>query len=111
MNIGIDITSNKRFDKFIDNERFLKRVLSQKEFIKYSNIQNKNSKKEFLAGRFSAKEAIIKSSSQPKLLSKISIENDSFGAPLVIYDGIEQKNIKISISHEKEYSTAVAIFL
>lgn len=102
MKIGCDIVENKRLldktDSFIDN------VLTVKEKQVYL-ARNKNV--EFLAGRFAAKEAIMKCLPNIKEVSFVDIEvlDDEQGKPHTNIENIED----ISISHEKEYTIAVAL--
>lgn len=101
MKIGCDIVENKRLlnksDKFIDL------VLTEKEKKLY-----KDKGIEFLAGRFAAKEAIKKClpNIEDYPLNSIEILNDNKGKPYTNIKGIED----ISISHEKEYTIAVALY-
>ncbi len=111
MNIGIDIARNDRFKKYINNNNFLTRVLSNWELKKFNSMNNQNSKIEFLAGRFSAKESIVKASNKELYFSKISIENTNTGKPMVIYDGVSLENVLISISHEREYTVSFSIII
>ena len=57
--VGIDIVENARIAKDAENESFLKRVLSANELAMTENMTPKR-KREFVAGRFACKEAIIK---------------------------------------------------
>ncbi len=109
MNIGTDITKNERFKKYLENEKFLKRVLSLWELKKYNSIQSDKSKIEFLAGRFSAKESIVKASDKQLLFTKISIENTSSGKPIVMYENNKLENVLITISHETDYTVTFSI--
>ncbi|MCH5167145.1 MAG: holo-ACP synthase [Erysipelotrichales bacterium] len=99
MQIGCDIVENKRL-KDID-QRFIDLVLTEKEKELYKTFGTN-----FLTGRFAAKEAIMKCLNNTKSLSFLDIEilKDKDGAPIC---NIE--SINISISHEKEYTFAVAI--
>lgn len=101
MKIGCDIVDNKRLvDK---SGKFIDVVLTEKEkeLYKIKGI-------EFLAGRFAAKEAIMKCLPNIEEYSFLDIEvlNDEKGKPYTNIDGIED----ISISHEKEYTIAVALY-
>lgn len=97
--IGCDITNIKRFvDKSDD---FVDKILSSNE--KKIYIQKSgNQKAEFLAGRFCAKEAIIKALPQGDKLAMPSIniyyQNKK---PVCIIPGFQ---IHISISHEKDFA-------
>ena len=101
MKIGCDIVENKRLiDK---SEKFINLVLTDKEKQLY-----KQKGLEFLSGRFAAKEAIMKCLPNTKEIKFTDIEilNDENGKPYSNVEGIED----ISISHEKEYTIAVALY-
>ena len=100
MKIGCDIVENKRFDNV--NEKFINLVLTNKEKELY-----KQRGKEFLQGRFAAKEAIMKCLPNTKELFFIDIEilADENDKPICNIEGIE-----VSISHEKSYTIAVALY-
>lgn len=103
--IGIDIVELDRIDCVSDG--FVKRVLSPEESNFYYSF-NENRKREYLGGRFAAKEAIIKclSDIEVPIMSEIIILNDSNGKPVVKYKNYK---IKVSISHEKHYACAIAM--
>ena len=109
MNIGIDIVDNKRIATKIKKVAFLKKILSEKELEKYNSIKNKQSRIEFAAGRFSAKEAIIKATNKSLLFHKLEIINSISGMPEVYYEEKRRKDIFLSISHERKTSVSVAI--
>lgn len=107
-NIGIDILENKRIEKSI-NDDFLNMTLTKKELEIYNSKKGKK-KLEFLCGRIACKEAIIKCLNEvanPHYL-ELEILNKENGAPYTVY---KNYNIKISISHEDNYTIAQAIFL
>jgi len=96
--VGVDIVEIKRIDfKIID------RVLSNEEkelFFNMSQIR----KREFLAGRFAIKEALFKAG----IHESFSILNVKYDENNSIY--LENyPNVKISISHEKEYAVGFAL--
>ena len=102
MKIGCDIVENKRLsDK---SENFIDKILTDKEKQLYKTRNNI----EFLAGRFAAKEAIMKClpNIEKYTFTDIEILNDEKGKPYCNIDDIED----ISISHEKEYTIAVALY-
>lgn len=102
--IGTDIT---RIDRFSDNYlKLAKRILTLKEYELFETYKNKERKVEFLAGRFAAKEAILKSLDKEINFSSIEILFNENGKPICNMDGYK---IHISISHEKEYAIAYAI--
>ena len=121
LGIGVDIIENKRIKKFIKNEKFKKRIYSSKE-LKLSTLSiNKTS---FFSKRFAAKEAFAKALGtgfrNDLKFKDIEIMNDKFGKPYysktkkitqIIKKAFKVKNFNcfLSISDEKEYSTAFTI--
>lgn len=99
MNIGCDIVENKRLKN--KKQSFINYVLTNKEQEEY---QKKGLP--YLTGRFAAKEAIMKCLKNTKELTYLDIEilNNKDGEPIT-----NIKNIKLSISHEKNYTIAVAL--
>lgn len=115
---GTDIIEIDRIKDAIEKEGFKKRVYTEKE-IEYCESKNVQ-KYQSYSGRFAAKEAIFKALSiliEDKYKIKwtdFEIINDEEGKPNVqintdIIDKSIIKNIDISISHCKEYATAVCI--
>lgn len=102
MNIGCDIVKNNRLIN--KNERFIDLILTENEKIEYKKVG-----KTYLFGRFAAKEAIMKALPNTKTYNFLDFEilSDSNGEPYCK----NYKNIKISISHEKDYTIAVAIVI
>lgn len=115
--IGLDIVQILRISQNIEKygDRFVIRILGHKELAIYNRRRNKDM---FLAGRFAAKEAIIKAlgtalSRRPPYRSLQVLPDDS-GAPQLVPDDTVREslgNLKlfISITHEKQYAAAVAI--
>jgi len=115
--VGIDIVEIKRIENDLDryNERFISRILSSKEQEMY-NLRS--DKIQFLAGRFAAKEAVIKClaeilQNRPPYVEMQILSNESGQPVLVCGELLKTKldNLKfyISISHEKNYATAIAV--
>lgn len=109
--IGTDIIEVSRIAKAIERwgEHFLNHVFTKDE-ITYC-MRHKFPAQNF-AGRFAAKEAVIKALTDTKNLqwTDIQIINDARGKP---HCSVTQKNLKqpihISISHTNNYATAFAI--
>lgn len=108
--IGIDIVELTRIEKSLDNPKFIKRILTEKEEEEFY-LLSANRKIEFLAGRFAAKEAFVKALGTG--ISKecgwhdIEITNDKRGRPLIQYNG--DKRYHLSISHSQTYAVAQVI--
>jgi holo-[acyl-carrier protein] synthase len=115
--IGIDIADVARFKRLLDcyGPRLVGRILGREE----ANIfARRRDRAPFLAGRFAAKEAVIKAlgkylSVRPSY-SQIEILNDQSGRPVVhLPEALNQQlsgiQIEISISHEQSYAIGLAI--
>ena len=121
LGIGIDIIDNKRIKTSIKNSKFKNRIYSSKE-LKQSTLSG--NKVNYFAKRFAAKEAFSKAlgTGFRKNLNYKDIEviNDKLGKPYYTKSKkitkLVQKNFKVnkfncflSISDEKDYSTAFTI--
>jgi holo-[acyl-carrier protein] synthase len=116
--IGIDIIEIDRIKKSVDGngDKFLEKVNTPSE-LKY--CLSKKNKYQHLAARFAAKEAIYKaiSSNWDSELSwqDMEIVNTPNGMPEVKFKGnlekflSKDKDLKISMSHSRDYVTCVAI--
>ena len=116
--IGLDIVDVKRIAADIDryNHKFLKRILSQGEL---ELLEQRKDRDMFVAGRFAAKEAIIKGLGfrliEKPALSSLDIVNDQTGRPEIhfpkhIRDQLGNVICLLSITHERSHAAAVAIF-
>lgn len=105
-NVGIDIVENDRIRKVIETG-FVQKVLSAEELERFEGFSEER-KVQFLAGRFAAKEAIIKALSDEEVpeMTDLNITSDPKGKPEIEYKDYE---IALSISHERNYSVAIAI--
>ena len=101
MNIGCDIVENKRLEN--KSKEFIDLVLTDKEKELY-----KENGHLFLCGRFACKEAIMKALPNTKKISMLDIEvlKNEDGSPVCNIEGI-----KVSISHEKNYTVATALYI
>jgi holo-[acyl-carrier protein] synthase len=110
--IGVDIVSIERIKKLYERfgKRFLTKIFTENE-INY--CLNYFDPIPHLAGRFAAKEAIIKALRKPShlKLKNIEILNCIDGYPQAIVKDISigNKKILVSISHEKTHTIAFAI--
>lgn len=99
--IGIDIVDLSRIDD--TNEAFVRRCLTEKEREELKLRRSPARRKEYIGGRFAAKEAIFKACGARDFLG-FSILNREDGRPYV-YDHPE---LDISISHDGGYAVAAA---
>ena len=111
--IGTDIVEIERIERAIQNPKFKERVYTPKEL---ESLREKGDKPQSYAGKFCAKEAVAKALGtgiRKFNLTDIEVLNDSLGKPYVIFgENLKQYAktlVDISISHSREYATAVAI--
>ena len=120
--IGTDIIECPRIGKMVEQhgELFLRRVYTERE-IRY--CQAKKHATEHFAGRWAAKEAILKSIgtgwSRGISWTDLEVRNDFGGKPRVLVCGVAKQmmlergigDILITISHTRTYATAFALAL
>ncbi len=121
LGIGVDIIENNRIKKSIKNYKFKNRVYSNNELKLSKKVKNKVA---YFSKRFAAKEAFSKALgtgfSENLNFKDIEIVNDKKGKPKyainkkiikIIQKKYKIKNFKsfLSISDEKDYSTAFAV--
>lgn len=115
--IGVDIVKVSRIVEMLEHPRFLQKVFTDKE-IEY--IEKRNRNPETVAGLYAAKEAISKvfgTGIGIMSFHDVEIRHDTKGQPFVLFqpnarqmlDDRKLANIELSISHEKEFATAVAV--
>ncbi len=96
--IGVDIVKISRLESKLKHK-----VLSSEESLLFDNMSEIR-QREFLAGRFALKEALFKAGLKISYNNMNIKYNDDNSIYLEGYP-----NIKISISHEKEYAIGYAI--
>ena len=121
LGIGVDIVENKRIKNSIKNSLFLQRIYTSKELKQSKGVVNKAG---YFSKRFAAKEAFSKALGTGFRMNlnfkDIEVVNNKMGKPYYVKNKkirkIINKNFKIknfkfflSISDEKNYSTAFAI--
>lgn len=119
---GIDLVDFDRIGRMLErhSERFLERVFTQRERDDASAVKNQIEK---LAGRFAAKEAVMKLVGtgwrDGVAWTDIEVVNDPLGRPLVSVSGrIRQladsagvEQITLSITHTAQFAIASAVAL
>lgn len=116
--IGNDIIEIERIEKAISRDGFINKLCTAKEI---ENLKKRGNRVESYAGIFSAKEAVSKALGlgvRNYSLTDIEILNDDLGKPYIIVSKkldeiIKNKfgayKIELSISHSKQFATAVVI--
>ncbi len=116
--VGLDIVEIARIEKDVERfgMRFVERILGPRELDLYEKRKDQTL---FLSGRFAAKEAVVKAlgrylTDRPPIQA-LQIINDDTGQPrLELPDDVEAKlngaRCLLSITHERNYAAAVAIF-
>ena len=112
--IGTDICDLARFQKLVEQETFIKRVLTRNEQQKLASLPAKTRQVEFLAGRFACKEAFSKALgtgiSQDVSFQDLEILNDNRGAPYFAKAPQSDKyQIHVSISHTNQMAIAFVV--
>lgn len=119
MLVGIDIVDVNRFDKHIENEKFLNKYFTEYE-CRY--IFTRPNPIETLAGLYASKEAFLKALGVGIgggiNIKDIEINHEDSGRPYIkiigekaqkVFDNFNVKNIDLSISHTSTVSTAICI--
>ena len=91
MGIGVDIVELSRLD--IENERFVRHILSDEEYVIFQSFPTKKRKREYLGGRFAAKEAYLKANHLG--IGGISFHDIEDGSPY-----LNDEDADISIAHD-----------
>ncbi|MCD5325847.1 MULTISPECIES: holo-ACP synthase [Pontibacillus] len=111
--IGVDLVEIERIEQSLNsNQRFLQRILTEKEQQLLKNITAPKRQAEFVAGRFAAKEAFAKAMGtgigKEYAFLDIAVLRTDKGAPM-----IEVKNfpysIWLSIAHSQSHAIAQVV--
>ena len=118
--LGIDIVETSRIRQVIERhgEQFLNRVFTPAE---QAVGKVRASAQHFYAGRWAAKEAAAKALGcgigSECSFSEIEVIDSEIGVPSLVFSGnaaqtaaaLGAKNVRVSITHEREYAAAVVI--
>ena len=118
--LGIDIVETARIRQVIERhgDQFLNRVYTPAE---QAIGQIRASAHHFYAGRWAAKEAAAKALGcgigQECSFNEIEVVDSEIGVPSLVFSGsaartaaaLGMKNVRVSITHEREYAAAVVI--
>lgn len=107
MNVGCDIVMISRVKDALAHTPGFPNFLSEHERAQFEALKGQR-QAEWLAGRFAAKEAIVKAMHgvQELHICDIEIRSDDSGAPVCTLPGI-----RLSIAHEREYAVAFALYI
>ena len=119
--IGVDIVENKRIKSSIKNKKFINRLFSKNEILISKKFLNKTN---YFSKRFAAKESFVKALGtgfrNGLSFKDIQIINNKLGKPYYLINSkirnlikktkkVQNFNLFLSISDEKEYSVAFTI--
>lgn len=116
--IGLDIVDLDRIEKNITQygDRFISKILSERE---QQILERRHDRTAFLAGRFAAKEAVIKALGEfltdRPAFSDLEILRGNSGEPILelpqdIQSRLSDTRCLLSISHSQTSAAAVAVF-
>ncbi len=112
--IGTDLGDVGRIRSAINEtgDRFLNRIYTKTE---QDYCQSKANPEVHFAGRFAAKEAVMKAlkssgMNDPIPFSSIEIQSSDNGEPLVVLEMKMEGNCRVSISHTESHAIAFAIY-
>jgi holo-[acyl-carrier protein] synthase len=100
--IGIDVVSIARISKAMRRERFVERILAPAE-------REQAHGPRWVAGRWAAKEAVVKALGRPVPFRDIVVTGGPAGAPVARVSAVSGLKIHVSISHDRESAVAMAI--
>lgn len=109
--IGIDIVEFEEIKEKL-SDRFIQRILSEKEQERYFKMKSTEARIAYLAGRFAAKEAytkVYKNFDHSLNFTDVEILNDEYGAPYINSKYRPDDKVEVSISHSRNYAVAVCI--
>ena len=113
---GVDVVELSRFRRALQRggKPFMRRIFTQQEQA-YASARRRTTLLH-LAGRFAAKEAVIKAISQidPRrtlAMNQVEVRNDRFGRPhILLHDGRARRvSVHMSLSHVDSVAVASAI--
>ncbi|VVB83553.1 4'-phosphopantetheinyl transferase superfamily protein [uncultured archaeon] len=104
--IGADIELITRFKKKFANKRFFELIFTERE---RDYCEKKKEPIISYAGKFCAKESVIKAFGKKIFFKEIEIINNQKGIPEVYIKGKLNKSIHCSIAHSGEYAVAYVI--
>ncbi|MGB2993887.1 MAG: holo-ACP synthase [Paenisporosarcina sp.] len=112
--IGLDVTEIERITAAHErSSKFKERILTTEELKRFEKLNNTR-QIEFLAGRFSAKEAFAKALGtgigKNCSFQDINVLSNDVGKPMLFFKGIEVAG-HVSITHTKQFAAAQVILV
>ena len=108
--IGSDIVDISRFEKYLEDEKRLKKLYTPYELEQYNKITNKRRKMEYLASRFAVKEAMSKALgvgiSKDFSFHDVEVRKNERGKPSVTY---KDYIVHLTISHTNDIAVAFIV--
>lgn len=109
--VGIDLVEIERIRKWYNNKpEMFRKILTSEEQALFSEISLESRKVEFIAGRFTVKEAFSKAMGtgigKEHNFHSIACLPDKHGKPTIQCEGY---NVQVSITHTKELAEAIVI--
>lgn len=111
--LGIDIIEIERISNAARNPRFARRIFTERERASFG--RNPRRVAEEMAGKFAAKEAVIKTLGRRTIWKEIEVLNHPSGKPYIVLHGecariADGREVVVSITHSKEYAAAIAAY-
>jgi holo-[acyl-carrier protein] synthase len=111
--LGIDIIEIARVVNAARNPRFARRIFTEREREGFGTHPRRVA--EEMAGKFAAKEAVIKTLGRRTIWKEIEVLNLPSGKPYVVLHGecariAAGREVVVSITHSKEYAAAIAAY-
>ena len=106
LGVGVDIEEVKRFKESYKDSQFTNLLFTkgEKEY-----CRKKKEPYIHLAGKFCAKEAVIKAYHKTVRIKDIEVVNSASGKVFIRIDGKEQRKIRCSISHTENHAIAFVL--
>lgn len=111
--LGLDIIEIERVRQAALRPRFARRLFTERELGTMGRHPRRVA--EEMAGKFAAKEAVVKVVGRKTFWKEIEILNDRFGKPYVVLHGLmaeltRGRDVVVSITHSKDFAAAVAMW-
>jgi holo-[acyl-carrier protein] synthase len=111
--LGIDIIEIARVANAAKNPRFARRIFTERERASFGKHPRRIA--EEMAGKFAAKEAVIKTLGRRTFWKEIEVLNLPSGKPYIVLHGqcariANGREVVVSITHAREVAAAVAAY-